>query len=58
MDSSRGFVMPCSVAVGYQRFGGTCCLHLQVEMNAAGKKGLYMHMLKLSRGCLHGVVLS
>jgi len=21
--------MPCSVAVGYQRFGGSCCLHLQ-----------------------------
>jgi len=22
-------VTPRSVAVGYQRFGGTCCLHLQ-----------------------------
>jgi hypothetical protein len=24
-------VRPCSVVVGYQRFGGPCCLHLQVE---------------------------
>jgi len=24
-------VMSCSVAVGYQRFGGLCCLHLQGE---------------------------
>jgi hypothetical protein len=23
------FLVPCSVVVGYQRFGGTCCLHLQ-----------------------------
>jgi hypothetical protein len=22
-------VTPCSDVVGYQRFGGTCCLHLQ-----------------------------
>jgi len=26
-----GFMTPCSVAVGYQRFGGSCCLHLQGE---------------------------
>jgi hypothetical protein len=25
------FVMPCSLIGGYQRFGGTCCLHLQGE---------------------------
>jgi hypothetical protein len=25
-------VTPCSVAVGYQRFRGPCCLHLQGEM--------------------------
>jgi len=24
-------VMPCSVGVGYRRFIGTCCLHLQGE---------------------------
>jgi hypothetical protein len=24
-------VMPCSVVVGYQRFGGQCCLYLQGE---------------------------
>jgi hypothetical protein len=23
-------VTPCSVVVGYRRFGGPCCLHLQV----------------------------
>jgi hypothetical protein len=22
------FLMPCSDVVGYQRFGGSCCLHL------------------------------
>jgi hypothetical protein len=26
------FVMPCSVTVGYQRFRGPCCLHLQGEL--------------------------
>jgi hypothetical protein len=26
-------MIPCSVAVGYQSFGGTCCLHLQCEVN-------------------------
>jgi hypothetical protein len=25
-------VTPCSVVVGYQRFGGSCCLHLQGEV--------------------------
>jgi hypothetical protein len=25
-------VTPCSVAIGYQRFGGLCCLHLQGGM--------------------------
>jgi len=24
--------MQCSVSVGYQRFGGPCCLHLQGEV--------------------------
>jgi hypothetical protein len=24
-------VTPCSVVVGYQHFGGPCCLHLQEE---------------------------
>jgi hypothetical protein len=27
-----GVVTPCSVAVGFQRFGGQCCLHLQGEL--------------------------
>jgi hypothetical protein len=26
-------VMPCIVEVGYQCFGGPCCLHLQGEIN-------------------------
>jgi hypothetical protein len=26
-------VTPCSVVVGYQRFRGPCCLHLQGELN-------------------------
>jgi hypothetical protein len=25
-------VTPCSVVVGYQRFGGSCCLHLQGDL--------------------------
>jgi hypothetical protein len=25
-------VAMCSVAVGYRHFGGSCCVHLQVEM--------------------------
>jgi hypothetical protein len=25
-------VTPCNVAIGYQRFGGPCCLHLQCEV--------------------------
>jgi len=31
--SSRGLwvVTPCNDVVGYQRFGGPCCLHLQCE---------------------------
>jgi hypothetical protein len=32
-------VMLCSVAVGYQRFGVSCCLHCKVEVTSAGKKG-------------------
>jgi hypothetical protein len=30
-------VTPCSVVVGYQRFGELCCLHLQVKVNGIGK---------------------
>jgi len=26
--------MPCSIVVGYQRFGGPCCLHLQGEVTS------------------------
>jgi hypothetical protein len=29
-------VMPCSVAVGYQCFGGSCCLHFQGEVHGTG----------------------
>jgi len=25
-------ITPCSFVVGYQRFGGLCCLHLQGEV--------------------------
>jgi len=32
--------IPCSVVVGYQCFGGTCCLHLQGEVNGTGKIGI------------------
>jgi hypothetical protein len=28
-------VAPCSVVVGYPRFGGPCCLHLQSEVSMA-----------------------
>jgi hypothetical protein len=27
-------VIPCTVAVGYQRFGGPYCLHLQGDMRS------------------------
>jgi hypothetical protein len=30
-------VMPCSDVVGYQCFGGPCCLHLQGEVNVSLK---------------------
>jgi hypothetical protein len=30
---SSGVVIPCSVAVGYQRFGGLCCFHLHFTLN-------------------------
>jgi hypothetical protein len=26
-------VMPCNVGVGYQRFRGPCCLHLQGKLS-------------------------
>jgi len=35
---SSGF-WPCSVVVGYQRFGGRCCIHLQGE--DGGNMGLW-----------------
>jgi hypothetical protein len=28
-----GVVTPCSDVVGYQRFGGPCCVHLQGEVS-------------------------
>jgi hypothetical protein len=31
-------VTPRSVAVGYQCFGGSCCLHHQGNVNGAGKR--------------------
>jgi len=34
MDGWAG-LPPCSVAIGYQRFGGTCYLHLQGEVKNA-----------------------
>jgi len=30
-----GVVTPCSVVVGYRRFGGSYCLQLQDEMNGS-----------------------
>jgi len=31
-----------SVAVGYQCFRGSCCLHLQDEVTGAGEKGKFI----------------
>jgi hypothetical protein len=42
-------VIPCSTAVGYQRFGRPCCLHLQGEVNDTGKKGMDIG-IKYTRG--------
>jgi hypothetical protein len=33
-------VTPCSVVVGYQRFRGPCCLHLQGEVVSVGENGV------------------
>jgi hypothetical protein len=30
----------CTVKVGYKSSGGTCRLHLQVEVNGTGKEGI------------------
>jgi hypothetical protein len=30
---------PCSVVVGYQRFGGPCCHHLQGKVVGVGENG-------------------
>jgi len=35
-----------SVSIGYQRFGGLCCLHVQGTANGAGK-------ISLERATLH-----
>jgi len=32
-------VTPCGVVVGYQRFGGPCCLHFQGEAAGVEEKG-------------------
>jgi hypothetical protein len=42
---------PCSVVVGYQRFGGTCCLRLPGE--DGGSKDLFKRWYPTST--LHGV---
>jgi hypothetical protein len=33
-------LMLCNTAVQYQCFGGPYCLHLQAEVNDAGKRGI------------------
>jgi hypothetical protein len=40
-------VTPSSVTVGYQRFGGLLCLHLQGEVNEAGEKGRFPYRRRL-----------
>jgi hypothetical protein len=37
-------LMPYSVVVVHQHFGGPCCLHLQGEMNGTGKKDINIGM--------------
>jgi len=32
-------VTPCNVVVGYRRFGGPCCFHLQGECQITTEKG-------------------
>jgi len=32
------FVTPCTVEIGYQLFGGPCCLYLQSEKSIGSKK--------------------
>jgi hypothetical protein len=34
--------------LGYQRFGGPCCLHLQGEVNGAGKGRKYIALETLN----------
>jgi hypothetical protein len=35
-------VMPSSVVIGNQCFGGLYCIHLQGEVNGAGTMGIYI----------------
>jgi hypothetical protein len=37
-------VTSCGVVVGYQRFGGPCCLHLQGDVIDDVKNGRYRHL--------------
>jgi hypothetical protein len=44
-------VMLCNVVVRYQRFKGSCCLHLQGKVTNAGKKGqIYRPGVQEGRG--------
>jgi hypothetical protein len=38
-------VTPCSVEVGYERFGGLCCLHLQGEPSGSIKISAFLDQL-------------
>jgi len=40
-------VTPCSVLVGYQRFRGPCCLHLQGEVKASHPRRPQLEILIL-----------
>jgi hypothetical protein len=35
-------VTPCNVAVGYQCFGGSCCFHLEGEVEAVGSPEMFL----------------
>jgi hypothetical protein len=45
-------VTPCNVAVGYQCFGGPCCLHLHLSSNDTV---LSLHTLHPKHGFFHVV---
>jgi len=46
-------VTPCSVVAGYQRFGGSCCLHLQGTATNSAITAVKYHKSRIIGFVLH-----